>query len=60
MENKIMALKKLFNLLGAKKCRYYQTCKLATEDSYTCNHESDAEGYCGKRRDNEKHKEEMI
>ena len=31
------------------KCPYREMC----EKGFTCNNESDADGYCGRRRDNE-------
>lgn len=41
------------------KCKYYKKCKWVTKDAYTCNHESDADGYCGRRRDNEAYVEAL-
>jgi hypothetical protein len=33
-----------------EKCRYYDFCPLA-KNEYTCNHEDEASGYCGKYRE---------
>ena len=33
------------------KCKYWKRCELYEEEGYTCNHEEDADGYCGKRRE---------
>jgi len=33
------------------KCKHYKTCKLYEKNGYTCNHESEAETYCGKRKE---------
>ena len=31
------------------KCKYWKQCEGYVKNSYTCNHESDADGYCGIR-----------
>jgi len=33
------------------KCRFWKKCDEYNENGYTCNHEADADGYCGKRRE---------
>jgi len=33
------------------KCRFATTCELFQSHSYTCHHEYEADGYCGKYRE---------
>ena len=42
------------------KCKYWKRCELYEEEGYTCNHEEDADGYCGKRREFEEKKKEIF
>ena len=31
------------------KCKFWKRCEGYEKEGYTCNHESDADGYCGRR-----------
>jgi len=42
------------------KCKYYKNCKEYEINSYTCNHEEDADGYCGIRTQMERKLEEKA
>jgi hypothetical protein len=37
------------------KCKFYYHCPLVQPDGFTCNHEEEAQWYCGKYAENEKH-----
>lgn len=35
-------------------CKFYDCCPLAKPE-YTCTHQDDAKGFCGRYKENEKH-----
>ena len=37
----------------AKKCKFFDNCDYVQKSGFTCNHQCEAEDYCGVYKDNE-------